>query len=181
MSADFPESVSDVYLDTSRVGKGGKGRTATVVRVEFTGDLDPSSAQRLSNYVLTQAGKDKKIGTRDDVRVPLASASYDPESDTVTLVPKGGVRLRLNSTIQLRINGAGILDADGVAVDGDDDGAPGGKAIAVVSKGETSINDFDQSSADSFSLSALAVDDFLASTPGEREQHIAKPGRKGKN
>ena len=53
------------------------------------GTVDASSAGSSSQYMLTDPGRDKKFGTRDDRALRVLSASYNGTGKTVTLIPKG--------------------------------------------------------------------------------------------
>ena len=55
--------------------------------VTFTKELDPASSQDLRNYTLVSAGADGRLGTRDDIKIPLLSATYTSGVRTVTLIP----------------------------------------------------------------------------------------------
>src|SRR5262249_49180761 len=76
------------------------------VVITFSGALSAAGARNLANYRLAAAGKDKKYGTRDDIRKALRSATYDPVAHTVTLVPKSGT-ISSTSPLQLRITSSG--------------------------------------------------------------------------
>jgi hypothetical protein len=89
----------------------GKHRTSTVIVVQFSGAPDPATAINLGNYSLVSAGKDRKLGTRDDRPVRLARAIYDPGAHTVTLIPRKP--LVLNPPLQLRIAGAVLTGSGG--------------------------------------------------------------------
>ena len=100
--------------------------------VSYSGALDPGHAQDLRDYHLVTAGRDKKFGTRDDKRVALASATYDPAAHTVRLSPRGNVS---NQKLQLSITAAGTLDAQHRPIDGNRDGQPGGDFRAIFGTG----------------------------------------------
>ena len=79
------------------------------------------------------AGRDKKLGTKDDKAVALASASYDAKKLTVTLIPAKSITLTQRE--QLRITAARITDSFGRSLDGNRDGTPGGDFTANFRKG----------------------------------------------
>jgi hypothetical protein len=98
----------------------------------FDGELRPPAAQVKANYRLAAAGRDRRFGTRDDVRIRLRSAVYNPAARSVTLIPAG--RVILNRTLQLRLNASGLVDAFGRPLDGDRDGRAGGDFVVLINK-----------------------------------------------
>jgi hypothetical protein len=131
-------------------------KTARVLVVRFSGPLGPGAGQELAAYQLVAAGKDKKLGTHDDKTVPLASAAYNPSADTVTLTPRGQVP---NQPLQLTINAAEVLDAEGRPIDGNRDGQPGGNLVAPLSKAGIRLASVIQARG---MVSAEAFDELLA-------------------
>ena len=109
-----------------------KRKKVTVLVLTFSGALDSGSAVALGNYRLGTAGKDKKFGTKDDVLTKFSKATYDSRLHTVTLTPRKS--LVFTKPLQIRVNFGGLRDSSGRLIDGDDDGVPGGTAIASVSK-----------------------------------------------
>jgi hypothetical protein len=107
-------------------------KTTKVLVVGYSGVLPQAAAQALSVYRLVAAGKDKKIGTKDDKVVGLVSAAYDPAARTVTLTPRGKVP---NQAVQLTIDAASLLDGNAQSIDGNGDGQPGGDFRATLGKG----------------------------------------------
>ena len=63
----------------------------------------PARAANLANYRLVTAGRDKKFGTKDDKIVALRSASYNPTTHTVTLLPRK--KLTLGVKYRITVNG----------------------------------------------------------------------------
>ena len=81
--------------------------------------LDLASAVNLANYRLVTAGRDKKFGTRDDKIIALRSASYNPTTHKVTLVPRK--KLAVSVKYRLTVNGtsaSGVEDLAGNLLDG---------------------------------------------------------------
>ena len=101
-----PVAAESVAMPT---GRGGP------IRVAFSGALDARSARKPRNYILISAGRDGKFGTRDDRRVAIKTATYNPTTHTVTLTPraarfpKGPSRLKVAPT---------LVDTRGVSVAG---------------------------------------------------------------
>lgn len=118
--------------------KVGKTRTQAIA-VNFGAAIDPAAAANPANYQLVGAGRDGKLGTRDDVRLGLAAATYDPASGSVRLAP--GKKVALSAApVQLRVVAAGLLDAAGRPVDGNRDGLPGGDAVATIRKKRVTLS-----------------------------------------
>ncbi len=101
-----------------RTMKVSRKKKVQVLVVRFSGPLDAGSASDLGAYRLVMAGKDRRFGTRDDRAVRLASASYNPGADTVTLTVRGKVP---GKPLQLDIRASSILDGQGQPVDGGHD------------------------------------------------------------
>ncbi|MDB5351277.1 MAG: cya 2 [Planctomycetota bacterium] len=99
--------------------------------VTMNGALDASSAANPGNYTLTSAGKDKKLGTKDDKPVGLKSVSYNADQKTVTIVPSGKLALATGARLTVK---AGATDTLGRAIDGNRDGKPGGVYTVDVTK-----------------------------------------------
>jgi hypothetical protein len=98
----------------------------------FSNSLNPSTAKVKVNYRLAAAGRDRRFGTRDDVKVRFRSVVYNSAARTVTLTPAGS--LVLNKTFQLRLNAAGLIDLYGRPLDGNGDGRPGGDYVALMTR-----------------------------------------------
>ena len=65
----------------------------TVAVLSFSESLQPRMAQSLSNYEILTTGADLKFATRDDRAIGIATAAYDPDTNTVTLTPKHRLNL----------------------------------------------------------------------------------------
>ena len=124
-----PVTVLGVQWQTHKVTRK---KAVKLLVVSYSGALDPGHAQDLGDYHLVTAGRDKKFGNRDDKRVALASATYDPATHTVKLLPRGKVS---NQKLQLSITAAGTLDAQHRPIDGNRDGQPGGDFRAIFGTG----------------------------------------------
>ena len=107
------------------VERYGFHRQPTFVAIAFNAALDPTRAQDVSNYELIGPGRDGRFGTRDDIRYVIASATYDEATQRVVLAPSRLLALRSNYRVIVR---DGVTGANGVALDGDGDGVPGGWA-----------------------------------------------------
>lgn len=108
----------------------------TRITLKFNADLDPTRAQNPANYRLIAPGHDTGLGTRDDVVVPITSATYDAATRTVTLVPKYRLNWHWFAQLSVVSGGAtGLTDTDGRALDGDRNGRPGGTFVARFARG----------------------------------------------
>ena len=92
----------------------------------------PGPAQNVGDYQLAALGKAKKSGVRPSKPVALGSAVYNPAMNTVTLTPRGTVP---NETLQLTIDAALILDAQGQPIQGNQ----GGNVVEVFGKAGISL------------------------------------------
>jgi YD repeat-containing protein len=124
-----PVTVLGVHWQTRKLSRK---KTVKELVLNFSGALDPGHAQDLRDYHLVAAGRDKRFGSRDDKRVALASATYDPVSHTVRLAARGKVP---NQKLQLSITAAGTFDSQHRPIDGDRDGQPGGDFRAAFGVG----------------------------------------------
>jgi len=87
-----------------RTIKVSKKKTQTVIVLNVSGSIDPTSAQNLANYRLGLPGKHKQFGTKYDRLTKLSSAVYNAAARTITLIPKGG-SLNLSQALTLRVSG----------------------------------------------------------------------------
>jgi hypothetical protein len=74
----------------------------TLLVLTASGPMDPAQASNVSNYDLRHAGAGPLSGTR----IAIESASYDPASHTVTLVPRRILPLR--QLYRLTVQGLGM-------------------------------------------------------------------------
>ena len=89
----------------------------TVLVLTFSEGLDSENAQNVENY---------KILDPKNHTVGIASAVYNPQTDTVTLRPRK--RINLHEAYQLKVFGSevgGLTDARGTLLDGENNGVPG--------------------------------------------------------
>jgi murein DD-endopeptidase MepM/ murein hydrolase activator NlpD len=124
-----PVTLAGVHL--AKV-KTTKHKTATVIVVQFSGVLDPASADNLANFSLVSAGKGNNFGTRGARSVTLTQATYNASVHTVTLTTRKP--LVLTTQMQLRINAAGLSDGQGRPLSTSNTGQSGGSFTAVLSK-----------------------------------------------
>jgi hypothetical protein len=120
-----PPSVLGVRLET----KAGSVRR---IRVAVSGSLIQAEAASIANYRIVLAGRDGKLGTKDDQTLEPRAASYDPSSGMITLTPRRPFRLK--PAAQLRLIASGLHDARGQALDGDHDNQPGGDYLTRLTR-----------------------------------------------
>ena len=106
-----------------------KRKTEYELVITFSGALDPAEADNVANYHLAVRGKGKNSRTYSKP-ISIKSAMYGPTPNEVTLQLKS--KLALAPAPQLRITAAGLLDANGRALDGNGDSQPGGDYVALV-------------------------------------------------
>jgi hypothetical protein len=107
-----PVTLRSVSLKKVRTGEGS---TTEVIDLHFSGAIDPADADHLGAFSLTTIPKKKRQKSKP---VALAGASYQPTDFTLLLTPRK--RLVLNPPIRLTVFAAGLLDAEGRPMAGDD-------------------------------------------------------------
>ncbi len=147
-----PVTVLKVSVQKEKVKK----KKVTVIVLQFSGALNTSDAQNRLLYSLAPETTKKHVIKLGKPVAP-ATAIYNASANTVTLTPKKA--LVLNPPEQLTINSSGLLDGLGRALDGNDDGLPGGKFIATLSK--KGITTARVGGGPSSRLAAAAVDHLL--------------------
>jgi hypothetical protein len=112
-----------------------KKHLVTGIAIDFTGDLNPSSAQNVADYVLTTAAKKGKHKAAKVKPLALRSAAYNGANHEVTLTPSKP--FALTTTVQLLVNGqspSGVQDSSGGFIDGNDDGIPNDNGLFVITR-----------------------------------------------
>ncbi len=113
--------------------RSGIHHQPTHLVLTFSELLDPSRAQDLSNYTLVAPGHDGRFGTRDDQVIRVNSATYDPNTRTVTLSPSRHLNWYRRYRITVKGTGAaGLTDLAGNLLDGNGDGRSGGDYVAII-------------------------------------------------
>ena len=74
----------------------GVHRQPTQLVVSFAGPVDAAMAGNPANYHVIAPGKDKVLGTADDIVVPISSAVYNPTLNTVTLTTAQRINVHYN-------------------------------------------------------------------------------------
>ena len=116
----------------------GPPDAVTAVVLTFDVPLDPASAANPGAYRIVRVKKERNDGpfgdgqTENSVNeVPLDSATYDPATNAVTVVPRRPFEVRRSFKL-IRVKGEGrnvLLTAAGTPLDGNNDNRPGGDAI----------------------------------------------------
>jgi ELWxxDGT repeat protein len=94
------------------------------VTVSFDGAPNPMQRIDTSAIVLVRAGKDKMLGTKDDLVTKFRAVKIDRARVAVVLTPPS--RVSLKQAYALRVDGSRIKDLQGRGIDADKDGTPGG-------------------------------------------------------
>lgn len=110
-------------------GVRAKGGLTQVV-LDFSSALDPASATKLAAYTLRGAGRDARFGTKDDVILAFARAGYDVRAHRATLTLARA--LQPHQQLQLIAQATILRGPKGQALDGDNNGFPGGNAVRVL-------------------------------------------------
>jgi len=115
-----PPEIVDVEALTDARGK----KVATVV-LTASEDMAEPAAETEANYRTRLPGRDKRLGTADDVSAMPSAADYDPATRRITLTL--ATPLKLGTMFQVTASAAagGLADAAGNPLDGDGDGAAG--------------------------------------------------------
>ncbi len=111
------------------------GQSITAVVLSFDKDMNATMAGNLANYAIQDLGN-KKTPNSSGPAVSLASATYDPVTRSVTLVPSSP--LAVGRFYQLTVNGPGapgITDNGGIPLDGDRNGLAGGIYTSLFGRG----------------------------------------------
>ena len=87
------------------------------VELTFSEPLEPARARNRADYRIATPGPDGRFQTRDDATIAIRSVTYNPQNQTVTLIPKS--RLRLNRDYLVFAKGpGGVLPLGQPLVDG---------------------------------------------------------------
>ena len=120
-------TVPSVAIENHKVSRK---KTVKVFVVDYSGALEPGPAANPNSYHLVAAVKGKKLGTRAQRAVAIASATYSPTAPSVTLTLAGKLPV---GPLVLTITAASVLDAEGRALDGTNNGQPGGNFQTTLS------------------------------------------------
>lgn len=120
--------------EVRKVSRYGAAPGKSFIVITFDKPMDPISAQNRANYRIQLPGRDGKLGTADDARVPIKGAFYDSAKKQVTLSLGGrmGVNARFRVTVFAQ---AGVTDAKGVRLAGNGSGLPGIDYVGTFGRG----------------------------------------------
>jgi hypothetical protein len=108
-------------------------RGISTIVLAFSRPLDPTQAATVSNYAIRLAGADGRALGRS---IAVRSATYDPLSRTVTLIPSRPLPLGRYFLIQANApGGPGLTGEDGAVLDGDFNGLPDGIYEDLIGRG----------------------------------------------
>lgn len=103
------------------------------ITLYFSNALDPALARNKLNYqIISSFGRDKLPGTRDDVKLAIASVSYNAASKSVTIIPVS--KFIPGSKATFLVRAMGLKDTFGRLVDGNRDGNAGGDVYYNLTK-----------------------------------------------
>ena len=130
-----PVTVTSMHWETVKfkVGKGkhAKTKSETALEIQFSapvagaGDL---AAYRLSGVTTKKVNK-KTVTSYKPIRLASVLPASAPMTSSVTIVPAAVTKV--SQTDRLQITAAGLTDALGRALDGNDDGQPGSDFVAT--------------------------------------------------
>ncbi len=121
-------TVTNVTLGTPN--SGNPKLLEQQIVIQFSGALDTAEADNVRTYRLSKTNKKGSFAAKNAKIVALKSASYNPLINTVVLTSKK--RFNLIQPLQLVVYAtgpAGLKDAEGRLIDGNEDGQAGGNAI----------------------------------------------------
>jgi histone deacetylase complex regulatory component SIN3 len=121
-----PAPVKVLKISIQAIRLGNSTKTTQVIVVQFSGAMNPASAQSISNYTLTTIPTNKSQKSQS---VALAQAQYSAKTNTVTLITRKP--LVLNPPIRLTLNAARLHDRYGRPLSG--------KSVATLSKSGVSF------------------------------------------
>ena len=113
----------------------------TGIVVDLSGPVNATQADSVATYLLATANSKGSFTARNSPAIRLRSAVFDPANDTVTLTPRKA--FTLSKPVQLTINGSspsGLQDVSGQLIDGDNNGAAGSNAVAVIRRTGVTLN-----------------------------------------
>jgi hypothetical protein len=103
------------------------------IEVEFSEPMRPETVIP-ANFRVVSAGRDGRLGTRDDRVIPIRSVLYTPGSTTATLIL--GRTVPRGQFLQVSFL-AGLTDRAGNRLDGNGDGIPGDDFVQSIGQAST--------------------------------------------
>ncbi len=139
-----PVIVTSVRWETVKVklgsGKKAKTKSETALEIQFSAPV--AGAGDLAAYqlagVMTKKVKKKPVTTYKPIKLASALPASNPTTSSVSLFP--AAKPNLSQTDHLEINALDLTDAMGRALDGNDDGKPGGSFLATFWKSGVNVD-----------------------------------------
>ncbi len=130
-------SVSPPLVTLTNVATVVKRHKVTRIVLTFSGSFESVLASQKGLYSLVIAGKKGLFTAKNAMIIKVNKAQYSAASspDTVTLTPK--TTFMLSKPVELTVKS--MRDSLGRLIDGNDDGQPGGNAVAVLMKSGVTI------------------------------------------
>ncbi len=154
----------------------GSSEDVTAVVLTFAAPLDPVTAADTAAYRIVRVTKSRNDGffgdgktERDTDRVDLASATYDPATNSVTLVPENpfAVRKSFKSIRVIATGSRAVLTADGTPLDGDGNGRPGGDVVVRYRANARRLLSFREADGDRVRLRLQGPGELLYLSPSK--------------
>jgi hypothetical protein len=124
------------HVTDARINANATRKAIANIVLTFDEALTELAAENPASYVLKRAGKDNRLGTPDDVTVPVVTAVYDDALLTVTLTAQSRKPLKLNQFLRVTAKGTGgVTSEGGAALDGDVNNLPGGDFVRSLGLG----------------------------------------------
>jgi hypothetical protein len=124
-------STAPTILQVASVQRFGIGSQPSTIVITFSGALQTTSAENLTNYSLSLVKKPRKHShTPQETPVALASAVYNPATMAVTLTTAH--KLQKHGEYSLTISGTGVTDVNGNPLAGSN-GTPGTNFAVILS------------------------------------------------
>ncbi len=142
LTGSSPLEVDPPPVTLTNVSTIMKRHKVTEIVLTFSSSLDPALAVDRALYRLVSAGNGGSFTGKSATVIKVSNAQYFAASapDTVTLIPRTPFAPR--KPVELTVNGlppSGLKDSQGRFIDGNGDGTPGGKVVAVLTKNGVSI------------------------------------------
>ncbi len=117
-----------------------KNHKISEIVLGFSGALNGTQAASVTEYGLVTVGKKGSFTGKGAKALKLKSAVYNSANNTVDLFLKKPTVF--TKKVQLTVDGlapSGLEDTYGRLIDGNDDGQPGGNAVAILTKNAATI------------------------------------------
>jgi hypothetical protein len=153
---------SSIPVKTGK-GKHAKTKSEPALRVTYSAPVSGAAghgAYELSS-VITKKVKKKSVTSLKPVRLSSVVAASSPSATSVELVPAG--RFKIGPKYELEIIAADLSDSLGRALDGNNNGEPGGNFVATFGRSGVTFG-VPSTRLSSAPLSPAAVDAVLETT-----------------